>query len=168
MEYSEIPRALAELRDIDGRLVYSAGNIAQHYFSVEFLARVATSPLPFHPARKAVQCVSAEGVVATPATPNAVKLEMFIFDAFVYSQGMRALAVEREEEFSGVKNKAGGDSPETAREAVSRLHRRWVEAAGGKVEGEGLVEVSGTVSYAGEGLEERVKGKVFTPPVLIT
>ena len=97
-----------------------------------------------------------------------MKLEMFIFDAFVYSGGMRAMAVQREEEFSGVKNKTGNDSPETAREAVGALHRRWVESAGGKVEGEGIVEVSGTVSYGGEGLEELVKGKTFTPPVFIT
>ena len=168
VEYSEIPPALSELRDAAGRLVYSAGNIAQHYFTVDFLERAASSALPFHPAHKAVQSTSAAGVTSTPATPNALKLEMFIFDVFALSTSMRALAVERAEEFSGVKNKDGVDSPETAREAVRRLHRRWVEAAGGRVEGDGVVEVSGTVTYEGEGLQERVQGKTWKPPVVIT
>ena len=68
-----------------------------------------------------------------------------------------------------MKNRVGGDSPETAREAVGKLHRKWVEEAGGKLEGggEGVVEVSGLLSYAGEGLAPHVKGRTFHPPTLI-
>ena len=46
VEYSEIPPQLAELRDDAGQLVYSAGNIAQHVFTLPFLTLAATSPPP--------------------------------------------------------------------------------------------------------------------------
>ncbi len=45
VEYSELPRALSELRDAQGRLVYSAGNIVQHFFTRDFLHRHAHEPL---------------------------------------------------------------------------------------------------------------------------
>ena len=174
VEYSEIPKQLAELRGADGRLVYSAGNIAQHLFSLPFLAAVAapaSSSLPFHIARKAIPHVDcSSGLNVTPSAPNGIKMEMFIFDCFRLSSSMRALAVERDSEFSAVKNKDGADSPHTARAALGRLHRRWVEAAGGKVQdgGDGVVEVDAALSYGGEGLEAVVKGKAYTPPVLIS
>ena len=173
VEYSELPKAMAELRDATtGRLVYSAANIVQQYFTLPFLQSVATQPLPLHMARKAVPFIDPAGVLQQPSQPNAIKLEMFNFDIFARSPSMHALAVERTEEFSGVKNKSGVDSPDTARQAVGALHRRWVVGAGGAVEegdgGGGVVEVSGFVSYAGEGLESVVKGKQYRPPVLIS
>lgn len=42
--------------------------------------------------------------------------------------------------------------------------RRWVFAAGGKVEAAEGVEVSPTVSYAGEGLVELCRGRSFAQP----
>ena len=67
------------------------------------------------------------------------------------------------------------DSPDTARAAVLALHRSWVEAAGGRVEatgaesggGGGGVEVCAAVSYAGEGLEARCRGRTFGPGELL-
>ena len=38
VEYSELDKATAELRLPDGELVYNAGNICIHYYSVPFLA----------------------------------------------------------------------------------------------------------------------------------
>ena len=178
VEYSELSRAMAELRDgSTGRLVYSAANIVQQYFTLPFLQSVASQPLPLHMARKAVPYVNVDGQLQQPTQPNAIKLEMFNFDVFARSPAMRALAVARLEEFSAVKNKSGGDSPDTAREAVGALHTRWVVRAGGEVEeqpdgragwnGE-VVEVSGLLSYGGEGLEQVVKGRRYRPPVLIS
>jgi hypothetical protein len=42
---------------------------------------------------------------------------------------------------------------------------RWVTAAGGQVEAAEGVEVSPTVSYAGEGLDDICKGRTFTQPL---
>lgn len=100
--------------------------------------------------------------------PNGIKLESFIFDVFPAASTMAVVEIDRAAEFSPVKNAPGSadDSPDTAWAQLSALHTAWVVAAGGKVEGEGLVEVSPDVSYAGEGLEG-LKGKTLTAPLYI-
>ena len=98
-----------------------------------------------------------------PAAPNALKLEAFIFDVYPFAERVFLLQGVREDGFAPVKNAegAGKDSPDTARALVGRLHRRWVEAAGGKVEGDGGVEVCSLASYSGEGLQHLVAGRTF-------
>lgn len=39
IEYTELPRDLAEKRTESGKLVFRAGNIANHFFSLEFLEK---------------------------------------------------------------------------------------------------------------------------------
>ena len=56
---------------------------------------------------------------------------------------------------------SASDSPDTARDAVLRLHKRWVEAAGGCVACPAGVEVSPLLSCAGEGLEGLVAGRTY-------
>ena len=141
-------------------------NICMHYFSIEWLERVCAhlklGGTPYHVARKNIP--SKDGPI------QGIKLELFIFDTFhLTDPGKTALLqVEREGEFAPVKNAPGSatDSPDTARAALMALHRLWVEAAGGSVtgpEGEGGVEISPLVTYKGEGLEERCRGKSFAP-----
>ena len=94
---------------------------------------------------------------------------MFIFDVFDFAESMAILQVPREEQFSPVKNaEAPGkkDSPATARQMLSDLHKKWLVAAGATIEGDGLVEVSPLVSYNGEGLES-FSGKTVQTPCLI-
>ena len=72
----------------------------------------------------------------------------------------------REEDFAPVKNAEGSgkDSPDTARKLVSDLHARWIERAGGRVEGDAeteLIEVAPDASCEGEGLERLCGGRTF-------
>ena len=54
IEYSDFPADVAEKRDADGSLVFWAGSIAVHMFSVAFLERALAlkDALPFHVATK--------------------------------------------------------------------------------------------------------------------
>jgi UDP-N-acetylglucosamine/UDP-N-acetylgalactosamine diphosphorylase len=76
--------------------------------------------------------------------------------------------VAREEQFAAVKNAPGSatDSPDTARAALLAQGARWVAAAGGAIAPSCVgVEVSPLVSYAGEGLQQRVQGTTLQGPV---
>lgn len=77
------------------------------------------------------------------------------------------MEVSRAEEFAPVKNASGVDSPASARAAVDALHRLWVSCAGGRVEGDGVVEVLARTSYEGEGLQAVCEGKTFSAPTAI-
>ncbi|KAG2490778.1 hypothetical protein HYH03_010701 [Edaphochlamys debaryana] len=166
LEYSELNPQLASATDpATGRLFFNWSNICMHYFSLPWLKKIAAELLagggsPYHVARKKIPSVS--GPVA------GVKLELFIFDTFGMAAASTALVeVERSSEFGPVKNAPGSasDSPDTARAALLALGARWVEAAGGKVEGGQGVEVSPLCSYGGEGLEQLVGGKVLQGPL---
>jgi len=161
-EYSEMPAAeLGEVDPASGLLKYNWSNICMHYFSVPFLSEVAASmatSAQYHVAHKKIP--SKDGDV------QGIKLEQFIFDPFPHARRTALLEVDRAAEFAPVKNAPNEDkpdSPETARDAVLKLHKSWVEAAGGTVKitkGEGL-EISPLVSYGGEGLEHLCRRQVF-------
>ncbi|CAE7782761.1 UAP1, partial [Symbiodinium pilosum] len=170
MEYSELDDARKKQCDESGRLVFGAGNICNHFFSVEFLANVVVPNMAamFHLAHKKIPCAGEDGKTVKPDSNNGVKLEAFVFDVFPMSSNMAILETRREEEFAPVKNAPGTatDSPDSARAMVNALCRSWVEQAGGKLEGakDDVLEVSPLLSYAGEGLEDRVSGKTLSAP----
>jgi len=124
VEYTEIPPDLAGARGPEGRLLFGAGNMAAHAFSLEFLARAAGRPLPWHRVEKKVPFVDDAGRRVEPASPNALKFETFLFDALALAARGIVLEVDRSREFAPVKNASGEDTPETAR-AVLRAAGRW-------------------------------------------
>lgn len=139
IEYSDLSAELARQRDSDGRLEFRAGNIAIHAFDLAFAERMASAELELHLARKKVPALASGG---GPVERDGVKFETFVFDALPLARRVLVQTCEREEEFSPVKNRAGGDSVATSRAALDRRARRWCVAAGVEVPPDGLVELA--------------------------
>jgi UDP-N-acetylglucosamine/UDP-N-acetylgalactosamine diphosphorylase len=167
VEYSEISKEQAERRDPStGELVFRAGNIVNHFYTTSYLNRVEKfeEEMAFHIARKKIPHVDLEsGQSVKPTKPNGMKLEMFVFDVFPFTERFAVLEVERNQEFSPLKNApgTGSDDPETSRRDLLAQHRHFLEQAGATVKEGVEIEISPLVSYAGEGLENQ-KGRTFS------
>jgi UDP-N-acetylglucosamine/UDP-N-acetylgalactosamine diphosphorylase len=167
VEYSEISKEQAEKRDPDtGELAFRAGNIANHFYTTTYLSHVEDfeEQLAFHIARKKIPFIDLEsGEFTKPSKNNGMKLEMFVFDVFPYTERFAVLEVARDEEFSPLKNAPGSssDNPESSRRDLLAQHRRFLESVGATLKEGVEIEISPQVSYAGEGLES-IKGKHFT------
>lgn len=172
IEYSEISHELSHERDEpSGLLKLRAGNIVNHYYNVHFLQEMiprwisSREWLPYHIAKKKIPSIDpSTGQFTNPTLPNGIKLEQFIFDVFpsVELDKFGCLEVEREEEFSPLKNAPGSatDSPEVCREMYLQRGTNWLTNAGAIVEKNNFVEVCPLTSYSGEGLHS-LKGKQF-------
>jgi UDP-N-acetylglucosamine/UDP-N-acetylgalactosamine diphosphorylase len=171
IEYSELSREKAEMTDAQGRLAFWAGNIANHFYTTDFLDSVEAMErkMAFHIARKKIPCVDiATGALVKPTEPNGMKLELFIFDVFPFTRDLVVLEVDRAEEFSPLKNAPGSkaDCPETSRRDLLAQQRRWLLAAGATIADDAEVEVLPEVSYAGENLAA-VAGKHFAATAIL-
>jgi UDP-N-acetylglucosamine/UDP-N-acetylgalactosamine diphosphorylase len=172
VEYSEITTEMVERTDDQGRLLFGAGNICNHFYTLDFLRDKVVPNLGnlYHIAHKKIPFYDqSTQQTITPESNNGIKLESFIFDIFPLSERMAVLDAVREEEFAPVKNAPGStsDSPDTARAYLSQQAQKWVIDAGGTLTGEkdsGTCEISPLTSYAGEGLEELVQGKEIACP----
>jgi UDP-N-acetylglucosamine/UDP-N-acetylgalactosamine diphosphorylase len=135
IEYSDLPDTLAHQRDEQGRLRFRVGNPAIHLFSVAFLESVSQGAgrIPFHVARKKVPYLDDAGNLVQPATENALKFEMFIFDVLPRAERWSVVETNRREDFQPLKNATGPDSPQTVRQAISDLAGDWLEGAGVRV-----------------------------------
>lgn len=135
IEYSDLPPEMAAERDARGVLRFRAGSPAIHLFSVAFLEKVTSGStrLAYHVARKKVPCLGPDGRPFNPTTENALKFEMFVFDALPLADRWLAVAVRREDEFAPLKNATGTDSPEAVRRAMIGRAARWLERAGVRV-----------------------------------
>jgi UDP-N-acetylglucosamine/UDP-N-acetylgalactosamine diphosphorylase len=132
IEYSDLPADLAGRRTAAGGLELWAGSIAVHVFDVAFLGRLAGAGalLPYHRALTKVPCLDDAGRPVWPAEPNAVKFEMFVFDALPLARTALVVETSRREEFEPLKNAAGENSPATVRQALSDLYADWLNGAG--------------------------------------
>jgi UDP-N-acetylglucosamine/UDP-N-acetylgalactosamine diphosphorylase len=158
IEYSDLPKELAEQRDTNGKLRIWAGSPAIHYFAVDFLDRVTRGDarIPFHVARKKVPHVDEHGRHVEPTKENALKFEMFIFDVLPLADRWTVMETSRREEFVPLKNATDADSPEVVRRAICDLAKDWLESAGATVASGTAVEISPLYALDADEL----KGKV--------
>lgn len=137
IEYSDMPKELANARDAAGQLRFLCGSIAIHIVGVNFIEKLATDPafaLPYHRAEKKIPCINiTTGEPINPTTNNGVKLERFVFDALARCKSSIVYETDRVEEFAPIKNATGIDSIESSRELQTLRAARWLEAAGAKV-----------------------------------
>jgi UDP-N-acetylglucosamine/UDP-N-acetylgalactosamine diphosphorylase len=135
IEYSELPDELAEKRNTDGSLVFELGSIAIHIINRTFVENMNTTGfvLPLHRAVKEIPHIDQQGNFIEPAGPNGVKFESFVFDALPLASKSIILETLRSEEFAPVKNAAGVDSVESAREMIVARSAAWLELAGASV-----------------------------------
>jgi len=225
VEYSEITLKTAQLRNAEGRLKYNAGNICNHYFTIDFLTDIVRNhdgELTHHVAKKKIPHITTEGELVKPSKPNGIKMEKFVFDVFRFAERFCSWEVLREDEFAALKNADGASdsTPTTCRHSLYDQHYRYILNAGGRfsdsagsvlpeipgnvsptldesrekhqtngqtngqsngashddagssssdeeVKKRIVVEISPLVTYAGEGLEELVKGSVYSSPLII-
>ena len=122
IEYTEISKEMAEMKNDRGELVYAESHINCNVFNIDIIEKISKNKLPYHSAHKKIEYLNKEGQVVKPEEPNAYKFEAFIFDAFKMLDEMTIFRVKREEEFAPIKNAEGKDSPETALELYKNFY----------------------------------------------
>lgn len=157
-EYSDLPAEFMADLDENGDIRYWAGNTAIHAFSLTFIKDINRHgySVPYHCAHKTVEFKDKYGLVKHT---DAWKFETFVFDAIPLADKTCCMEVVREEEFSPIKNRDGLDSPDTARTAMSNLHKSWLESAGIIIPPGIQVEISPLFALSKEDLAEKIKGK---------
>ena len=191
VEYTEMSEEVREKKTGDNKLVFGAANVCIHYFNFNFLTEVVAreAVMPVHLARKKIPHISDDGKHIKPDMPNGIKLEKFVFDVFQFADPEKFVVYEgkREEDFAPLKNATGKEgTPASCRNALSALHAGWLIKAGAelvgpdgkhfeelghkepKIDNVAVVEVSPKVSYAGEGLQKIVGGKMLSWPLHLT
>ena len=157
IEYSDLPKDLANERDSSGELKFWAGSTAIHLFNRSFLERVATSDniLPWHRAIKKIPCLDAKGVPVEPAAENGIKFERFIFDTLPLAKVALIVETLRDDEFAPLKNKDGEFSPQYVRDRMVQLNKRWLKEVGVTPPAEVAVEISPRFALSAEDLHSR-------------
>jgi UDP-N-acetylglucosamine/UDP-N-acetylgalactosamine diphosphorylase len=134
IEYSDLPKEQAMLRDAEGNLVFCAGNTAIHLLDVQFIKRFngkdINSEIPYHVAKKIIPTINSLGEPTLPQSSNGLKLEMFLFDTFPFAEKVIILESDRLSNFSPIKGMEGLDSMKTCLQDQAKLFASWLLAAG--------------------------------------
>jgi UDP-N-acetylglucosamine/UDP-N-acetylgalactosamine diphosphorylase len=164
IEYSELSEEEKHARNPDGTLKFGMGSPAIYLLDVDFIEKINVGhyALPYHKAVKTVPGIDENGCKTEPSENNAVKFEMFIFDALKHAGKSIIMEVVREDEFSPVKNAEGDNSPDTARQSMINLFGRWLREAGIEIPTDengnvrGTIEISPLYALDAEELKEKI------------
>jgi UDP-N-acetylglucosamine/UDP-N-acetylgalactosamine diphosphorylase len=132
IEYSDLPEKVARKCRDDGRAVLEYGSIAIHIINRSFVERINQRgfSLPWHRAIKQVPFIDSQGKEVRPESPNAIKLETFVFDALPLATQSVILEVDRTEQFAPIKNASGTDSLQSSQQLQIERAARWMSQAG--------------------------------------
>ena len=168
VEYTDLPREQANLRDSAGDLVFALGSIGIHLLRREFIEKLlsASTPLPLHPVSKRLDAIDGDG---EPVTIEGTQLETFVFDALSLARRSFNLEVRREREFAPAKVLEGVDSVDSARKLLVEEHRRWLARAG--ITAHGTVEIDPLAGGSAEELAGELgpwSGREFKGSLLVS
>lgn len=134
IEYSELdiyPQLLET--DEAGNMKFYAGNPAMHVITLSFVEKVyyRFKEFPWHKAHKKIPFINEKGELIKPEKPNGYKFETFIFDALRFTEHPPiAIEIQREGEYTPIKQYEGDNSVVKAREAMTRYWFSWLIEAG--------------------------------------
>ena len=120
IEYTELPKKMAEEVDSDGELKFGESHIMCNLYTIDAIEKISKEPLIYHTAFKKNSYIDENGKEVIPTEPNSYKFESFIFDAFEFFDDIAILRGKREDDFAPVKNREGVDSPKTAKELYEK------------------------------------------------
>nr|XP_020649101.1 UDP-N-acetylhexosamine pyrophosphorylase-like protein 1 isoform X2 [Pogona vitticeps] len=143
VEYSEIPSEVAEMRNPDGRLTYSAGNICNHFFTLDFLQTVAENFVAFEVLREEEFSPLKNADPASKDTPTTARRSL-LSQHYRWAQKAGARFMDSQ----------GHPIPE-------------IQSLSGDEEPPAVCEISPLVSYFGEDLEQYLNAKEVQSPLLL-
>ena len=120
IEYTELPKEIACIKDDEGELVFGESHIMCNLYTIDAIEKISKETLMYHSAFKKNAYIDENGKEIIPTEPNSYKFESFIFDSFKLFDNISILRGKREEDFAPVKNKDGVDSPKTAKELYEK------------------------------------------------
>ena len=85
--------------------MYNQTNILSHLFNKNAFIKLEEVILPYHRVYRKNSFLDKEGNIVNPDNPNSFKFEKLIFDAFYHFNDMTLLEVEKDDEFSPIKDK---------------------------------------------------------------
>ena len=124
IEYTELPKKMAEEIDKNGELKYGESHIMCNLYTIDAIEKISKEHLIYHSALKKNSYLDENDKEVIPDKENSYKFESFIFDAFEFFDDIAILRGKREDDFAPVKNKEGVDSPKTAKELYEKYWNR--------------------------------------------
>lgn len=118
VEYYELTKEMAEATNEKGDLEYGFGVILNYLFRLDKLEEIVDNKMPLHVVEKKIPYIDLEGNHIKPEQPNGYKFETLVLDMVHLMENCLSFEVDRTKEFAPIKNKAGVDSIDTARELL--------------------------------------------------